>query len=94
MVAAQWAHAELTVKVISQAPGWEPGPWWTIVWILWAVIFWTLVTGLVIFLIRQRTRDRNPGAAAQAILAERFARGEISEQEYRERLAVLRDPPG
>lgn len=32
--------------------------------------------------------------AAQRVLAERFARGEIDESEYRARLAVLRGAPG
>jgi putative membrane protein len=80
----------MTWQLSAQAPLSAPESWWTIVWILWAAIFWTLVTCLVIFAIRQAV-SRNPRASAQAILAERFARGEISEQEYRDRLAVLRD---
>jgi putative membrane protein len=58
-------------------------------------VFWALVIAAVIVLVRylvgaQRTsNDRTP----QQILAERFARGEIDEQEYRARLATLRDNP-
>jgi putative membrane protein len=50
-------------------------------------LFWLLVIGGGIFLLTRRAR---PGAGAERMLAERFARGEIDEEEYRERLAVLR----
>ena len=40
---------------------------------------------------RQAQRWSRPGAS---VLADRYARGEIDEAEYRERLAVLRDGPG
>lgn len=35
----------------------------------------------------------HPGAGAEAVLAERYARGEIDEAEYRARLETLRTPP-
>lgn len=34
----------------------------------------------------------SPSSSAEAVLAERFARGEVSEEEYRARLEVLRAP--
>ena len=56
------------------------------------------VIALVLWALR-RGRDQHlapvaapsPTAAAQAILAERLARGEVSPEDYRSLLAVLRD---
>jgi putative membrane protein len=68
--------------------GWGgPGPWWPIFPLLWV-----LVLGVVIFaLFRFRRSGRwHQGHSAEGVLAERYARGEISVEEYRERLNVLR----
>ena len=62
------------------------------------VLFWALlITGIVV-LIRyttgdQQVRQRLPPEAPspEQVLAARFARGEIDETEYRDRLLVLRD---
>ena len=76
--------------------GWGPGPWWFVFPLLWFLLF-----ASVIFLIARRARrgwgPGGPGAWQTAgpdpvaILGERYARGEIDEQEYRSRLAVLRE---
>jgi putative membrane protein len=62
------------------------------------VLFWTLIIVGIVALIRYTTGDQHsrplpPPAAPspEQVLAARFARGEISETEYRDRLAVLRD---
>lgn len=62
------------------------------------VLFWALVisgiVALVIFVSGDRTTRQDPPAdapSAERILAARYARGEISETEYRDRIAVLRD---
>jgi putative membrane protein len=62
------------------------------------VLFWALLILGIVALIRFTTGnpDRSvspPGTppSAEQVLADRFARGEISETEYRDRLAVLRD---
>jgi putative membrane protein len=62
------------------------------------VLFWALliagIIALVVFVTGDRsTRQALPPEApsAEQILAARFARGEISETEYRDRIAVLRD---
>jgi putative membrane protein len=62
------------------------------------VLFWALliagIVALVVFVTGERpTRQVPPPEApsAEQILAARFARGEISETEYRDRIAVLRD---
>ena len=56
-----------------------PGPWILLLWVpLWAAVLWALWTR------RGGHRD------GQAVLAERYARGEIDEAEYRARRATLR----
>jgi putative membrane protein len=66
--------------------GWNGGPWIGLAWILvWAA----LVIG-VVFLFRRRA-PRGPGRSGEAALGERYARGEIDEDEYRKRLRVLRE---
>jgi len=60
------------------------------------VLFWVLLIGGIVAVVKFVTGDRRveqPPAepSAERILAARFARGEISETEYRERMAVLRE---
>ena len=59
------------------------------------VLFWALVVAgivaLVVFVSGDRQSQHQPPSPEQ-ILAARFASGEISQTEYRDRLAVLRDP--
>jgi putative membrane protein len=65
------------------ADSWHGGhTWWPLLW-----LFWLILIGLLIFLFARRSW-RGPGA--KAILAERYARGEITADEYRERLANLK----
>ncbi len=54
---------------------------------------WVLVMALVVWLlVREPRRARHPDPAG--ILRDRFARGEISEEEYRRAVAALdEDPP-
>jgi putative membrane protein len=56
------------------------------------ILFWALLIVGVILLVRYVTREqRTPRASTpEQILAERYARGEIDETEYRDRLATLR----
>jgi putative membrane protein len=64
------------------------------------VLFWVAVIFGIVALIRyagwggqrwggQRGGESPEPAAPERLLAERFARGEIDEQEYRQRLAAL-----
>ena len=62
--------------------GWG-GPWFLIFPLLWI--------GVVVFAFSAfRGGRRRRGDSAEATLGERFARGEITADEYRQRLAVLR----
>jgi putative membrane protein len=63
--------------------------WWVIAPFFWAL--WLAVLVTVFFLVfRGRARRWRGDDRAKAILAERFARGEISADEFRERLDALR----
>ena len=60
------------------------------------VLFWALLILGIVALVRFSTADRQapsitPPPSPELVLADRFARGEISETEYRDRLAVLQD---
>lgn len=61
----------------------------------WAWLFWLLlVIGLVllgIVAVRAFTGGIGEDRSARRILDERYARGEITTEEYRERLKTLRD---
>lgn len=62
------------------------GPWG---WIL-MVAFWVAVVALVIWTVRSTGGQARPDPdQALRILDERFARGEIDQQEYEERRRVL-----
>jgi putative membrane protein len=61
-----------------------------------AILFWVLLVLLIVLLLRTMSRGSgHPHGAMtslpEQVLAERFARGEIDEEEYRRRLAVLRE---
>jgi putative membrane protein len=69
------------------------------------LVFWALLVGAVVLLVRTLGRHADTGGAtnpppadgasnAEHLLAERFARGEIDEAEYTQRLAVLRGASG
>jgi len=59
------------------------------------ILFWGLliagIIALVMFISGDRQTRQSP-PSPEKLLAARFARGEISETEYRDRLSVLRDP--
>ncbi|MFH5880335.1 SHOCT domain-containing protein [Arthrobacter sp. NA-172] len=59
-------------------------------------LFWFLVIGCFVFFGRRMWRRNHHWAAtqgAESVLRERYARGEIDETEYRQRLEVLRAHP-
>ncbi|MFB7596157.1 SHOCT domain-containing protein [Streptomyces sp. NPDC056160] len=78
-------------------PGWG---WFAMS--LGTLFFWVLLIAAGILLARVLTRgaghSQAPGGTGrptpEQLLAERFARGEIDEDEYRRRLSVLRQGPG
>ncbi len=67
--------------------------------IMGMLLFWCLIVGGIVLLIRYLGGAHRPGRTTldapdvpERILAERLARGEIDEEDYRHRLAVLRTP--
>lgn len=59
-------------------------------WPVWPLL-WLLVLGGIVWAVTRRRRGPwSGGDRAEDILAERYARGEISSEEYRERLEGLR----
>ncbi len=70
----------------------ERAHWWWLVMTVGMLLFWTVVAWVVLQVLRSRESDGAPTVDdAEAVLAARFARGEIDEHEYRSRLDVLRD---
>lgn len=91
--------ATLAAHPVGWGWGWGPGPWFLIF-----PLFWFGVIALFLVLGGRRRRAywaENGGwgprsgyqqggtQSARAVLAERYARGEIDEAEYRARLEVL-----
>lgn len=82
--------------LLAQPPGgwehgWGHGGGWMAVWWPLAVLFWIAVLGLLVWLVLRSLRSSrgSDGGTARELLAQRYARGEIGDDEYRERLAVL-----
>ena len=72
----------------DHAHEWGHGAWWPI----WPLL-WIALLGTAVWFVVRRTRGgrtRDPFDRAREVLAERFAGGEITADEYRERLDQLR----
>jgi len=77
--------------VIGHMHGWGWGPgWWIVGSFLW-IVFWVAVIVILIGLFRGRGTPGEGRSMTPAlrILEERYARGEISREEFLERRAVL-----
>ncbi|MET7479306.1 SHOCT domain-containing protein [Streptomyces sp. NPDC005648] len=77
-----WNHHDMT--------GWD---WFTAS--VGMVLMWALLIAVAVMLYRGLNRASEPGTTTarpspEQLLAERFARGEVDEEEYHRRLAVLR----
>jgi putative membrane protein len=78
------------VTAIQVAPtAWAGG--FGVGWGLMGVVFWILLIVLIVFLVRgMKTSAVASGGPAVRLLEERYARGEITREEYVERRSVLR----
>jgi putative membrane protein len=59
-----------------------------------AVLFWGLVITAIVLLVRNINRAEPPSQSPRTpeqLLGERFARGEIDQTKYQQRLATLRE---
>lgn len=68
--------------------GWGWGGW--LIMTLTMLAFWGFVAWVIVTLVRQPGPRPGADRNAEEILAERFARGEIDEEEYRSRRDLLR----
>lgn len=73
--------------------GWGPGAWIAMAFVM--LVFWTIVVAAIIALVRSdHGRDQGHVVSRddvpERILAERFARGEIDADEYKQRRDLLR----
>jgi putative membrane protein len=73
---------------------WPDGGW---AWAAWPMMigmlaFWGAIAWVVVTLVRRAPGPKADRMDAEEILAERFARGEIDEEEYRRRRDFLRVP--
>jgi putative membrane protein len=83
------------LPMMYDGDGWMWGGW--ILMTLVMVVFWSLVITAIVLAIRYLTGGGDPNQvspssarAAEDVLAERFARGEIDDDEYRQRMTTLR----
>lgn len=77
---------------------WYDGGWGWGGWILMTVamaVLWALLITVVVLVVRYLATPRGPGSherrIADDVLAERYARGEIDDDEYRRRLKLLHE---
>ena len=72
--------------------GWGPGGGWGWLWGPIVLLGWVVVIAAVGWFVVHGTRpgERSGVDRARDILAERYARGELTTEEYRERLEQLR----
>lgn len=78
----------------------DPSGWGWFTMSIGMVLFWAVLITFGVLLFRALSRSGGdtgattsappPGPGAEQLLAERFARGEIDEDEYRRSLTVLR----
>ena len=75
------------LQMFGGSDGWDHiGGWaWG-----WMVLAWVAFFAIIFYAVRVASNGSQRRATATEILAERFARGEISIEEYEERRAVLK----
>jgi putative membrane protein len=78
------AVAGLPLMTLEAGGDWGH-PWWPL-----RLLFWAGLIGTAVWLISRRRGRGGPLDKARELLAERYAQGELSGEEYRERLDELR----
>ena len=82
--------SSLTDTIVMAHDRWDgPGAWWPIFPALWLLVIAGVITTIV--LVGRHNRRMAGTRSGEAKLAELFAAGEISEDEYRHRLTVLKE---
>jgi putative membrane protein len=81
-----------TLAILADYEGYDHMDGWGGGWMwLWGAVMMTFFVVLIVWLIRAGSASagpapRDPSGRAREILAERYARGELSPEEYRERV--------
>ena len=75
---------------------WDEGSWSWVAMILMMTIVWGGIIGGIVLLIRSTNAPTHPPIPhphddGERILAERFARGEIDQDEFEQRRAILKN---
>jgi putative membrane protein len=86
----------IQTTVLAHGNHWNgPGVWWPIIPLLWLTVIGTFIWFFAINgRRRMRTWQSTGQRAGESRLAERYASGEIDDDEYARRLAVLRRTNG
>ncbi|HEU5161264.1 MAG TPA: hypothetical protein VFU43_30005 [Streptosporangiaceae bacterium] len=81
----------LAIPVLHHPGPWHDngGPGWWLVFPITFGLLWVAIAAGAFMLLRRRTTPPGPRATAESLLAERFARGDIDEDEYHKRLSTL-----
>ncbi len=78
-------------QILADTDGWGHMTGWGWSWMALGWVFWLSVIVLVVWVVSRRTGEPpKTTLGPEEILAERFARGELSIEEFEERLAALR----
>jgi uncharacterized membrane protein len=83
----------IAARIAASNDHWDgPGPWWPLFPFLWLLLIIGIFTAFRFFGIRRwrQVQGQAGTRAGEAKLAERYAAGEIDEQEYERRLATLK----
>lgn len=81
--------------IVAQRDGWNHMGGWDGGWMwLWGVVMMLAFVALVVWIARStgtgaQSEQGDPTARGREILAERFARGELTREEYREHIDEL-----
>ena len=82
------------LNFFAQAPYWEwPGPWhmgWGMgFWWVFPMLMFIGMIALCVFMARMHWHPRDYSRSALELLAERYAKGEVSKDEYEEKRSVI-----
>jgi putative membrane protein len=88
MVATRRRNEMDTTLSLLAHGGWGWGWIFPLTWIVVIAVFWTFAWRRPWW---RGARGWHEATSPEAVLGERYARGEIDEDEYRKRLAVLRE---
>jgi uncharacterized membrane protein len=86
-------NGTITTLAIADHGPWRdhdgPPEFWPVFPLLWLLVLAAVVATAIV--VSRRSRAAQPRCAGETRLAERYAAGEIDEEEYRTRRAVLRE---